>query len=110
MNDEVNTPMQQPSVGNGNERIMTIASLVLGVISLCGVVVPIIGVPLAIAGIILGFLGRRDVSQKSLATAGIVISIIGILLSCVPVGVIAVMRLLGPKIGNTFSTINNSLP
>jgi hypothetical protein len=35
-----------------------------------------------------------------------------ILLCCalLPIGVIAVMRLLGPQIGNTFSTINNSLP
>jgi hypothetical protein len=35
-----------------------------------------------------------------------------ILLCCalVPIGVIAAMRLLGPQIGNTFSTINNSLP
>jgi hypothetical protein len=35
-----------------------------------------------------------------------------ILLCCalLPIGVIAAMRLLGPQIGNTFSTINNSLP
>jgi hypothetical protein len=29
---------------------------------------------------------------------------------CLPVVVISVMRLLGPKIGNTFSTISSSLP
>jgi hypothetical protein len=28
----------------------------------------------------------------------------------VPIGVIAMMRLLGPQIGNTFSTISSSLP
>ena len=33
-----------------------------------------------------------------------------IILALVAIGVIAVMRLLGPKIGNTFSTIANSLP
>jgi len=34
-----------------------------------------------------------------------------VLVCCIAVpGVIAVMRLLGPKIGNTFSTISNSLP
>jgi hypothetical protein len=35
-----------------------------------------------------------------------------ILLCCalLPIGVIAAMRLLGPQIGNTFSTINSSLP
>ena len=32
-----------------------------------------------------------------------------IILALVSIVVIAVMRLLGPKIGNTFSSINNSL-
>ena len=32
-----------------------------------------------------------------------------IILTLVALVVIAVMRLLGPKVGNTFSTINNSL-
>ncbi|MCC6299918.1 MAG: hypothetical protein IT314_11505 [Anaerolineales bacterium] len=36
----------------------------------------------------------------------------GVICLCLlfPTVVIAVMRLLGPKIGNTFSTINSSLP
>jgi len=33
-----------------------------------------------------------------------------IILALVAIVVIAVMRLLGPKIGNTFSNISNSLP
>jgi pilus assembly protein Flp/PilA len=33
-----------------------------------------------------------------------------IILVFVAIVVIAVMRLLGPKLGNTFSTINSSLP
>ena len=33
-----------------------------------------------------------------------------IILALVAIVVIAVMRLLGPKVGNTFSTINSSLP
>jgi pilus assembly protein Flp/PilA len=33
-----------------------------------------------------------------------------IILAFVAIVVIAVMRLLGPKIGNTFSTINSSIP
>lgn len=33
-----------------------------------------------------------------------------IILALVAIVVIAVMRLLGPKIGNTFSTISRSLP
>jgi len=33
-----------------------------------------------------------------------------IILALVAIVVVAVMRLLGPKIGNTFSSINSSLP
>ena len=111
MDEQPNIPMSpQPATGSGSEGIMAIVSLVAGVISLCGLVVPIIGVPLGIIGIVLGYFGRRDAERKNLATIGIVLSGLGILLSCVPIGLISVMRLLGPKIGNTFSTISSSLP
>ena len=33
-----------------------------------------------------------------------------IILAFVAIVVIAIMRLLGPEIGNTYSTINNSIP
>jgi hypothetical protein len=89
---------------------MAIIAVVVGVISLCGVVVPIVGIPLGIIGLVLGYFGRKDALRKNLATIGMALSVFGILLSCVPVGVIAVMRLLGPKVGETFSTISSSLP
>jgi hypothetical protein len=110
MNDQINVPASPQPVSAGTEKILAIASLVVGVISLCGVIVPLIGIPFGIIGIVLGFLGRRDVNWKTYASIGIALSIVGILLSCVPVAIISVMRLLGPKIGNTFSTINSSLP
>jgi hypothetical protein len=111
MNEQSNVPMSpEPAVGGGNERTMAIVSLIAGIISLCGLVVPIIGVPLGIIGVVLGYFGRRDAEQKNLATIGMMLSGIGILLSCVPIGLISIMRLLGPKIGNTFSSINSSLP
>ena len=113
MNDQMNAPVSpQPAqpASAGTEKIMAIASLVVGVISLCGLVIPIIGIPLGIVGIVLGYLGRKDAASKTYATIGMALSGVGILLSCVPVGLIAFMRLMGPKIGNTFSTINSSLP
>ncbi len=110
MNDQMNAPVSPQPASAGTEKILAIASLVVGVISLCGLVVPLIGIPFGIIGIVLGFFGRRDVDWKTYAAVGIALSIIGILLSCVPVGIISIMRLLGPKIGNTFSTINSSLP
>ena len=113
MSNQMNTPVSpqpiQPA-GTGTERILAIVSLVVGVISLCGLVVPIVGIPFGIIGIVLGYFGRKDANWKTYATIGMALSGVGILLSCVPVGVITVMRLLGPKVGNTFSTINNSLP
>ena len=102
-------PPTPAASASGNERVFAVISLVLGVVSLCGVVFWFIGLPLGIIGVVLGFFGRKDPSQKSLATIGMILGAIGILLSCLPVGVIAAMRLLGPKIGNTFSTINSSL-
>ena len=82
MNDQMNTPMQQPSASGGNERIMAIASLVLGVINLCAWFLPICGIPLGLVGIVLGYLGMKDVSQKNLAIAGMALSGFGILLAC----------------------------
>lgn len=110
MNDQTNTPVVPQPAGAGTEKILAIVSLVVGVISLCGLVVPIVGIPLGIIGAVFGFVGRRDVNWKTYATIGMALSIIGILLSCFPVMIISVMRLLGPKIGSTFSTITSSLP
>ncbi|HLO30594.1 MAG TPA: hypothetical protein VK249_15730 [Anaerolineales bacterium] len=113
MNDQMNAPVPPQPVqpaSSGNERIMAIASLVVGVLSLCGLVVPLMGVPLGLVGIVLGYFGRKDVNWKTYAAAGMALSVVGILLSCVPIAAITVMRLLGPKVGSTFSSISNSLP
>jgi hypothetical protein len=59
------------------------AALVLGVISLVfGLLLPIISVPCAIAGIILGALGLSS-DKKGAATAGIILSIVGIFISII---------------------------
>lgn len=83
MNDQSNIPVAPAPADGGNQRIMAIASLVLGVINLCAWFLPICGVPLGIAGVVLGYLGMKDVSQKNLAIAGMVLSGIGILLACI---------------------------
>lgn len=106
MNEPSNVPMQQPPVVSGNERVMAIASLVLGVINLCAWFLPICGIPLGIAGLVLGYLGMKDVSQKKLAIAGMVLSGIGILLACIN-GVAGIF--FGPAINDVFNQINSSL-
>ena len=66
-------------------ELMGVASLVLGFISLViGVfssgLLGWLGAILAIVGIILGALGRKNPEKKGLATAGLVCSIIGLVL------------------------------
>lgn len=66
---------------------MGIASLVLGIASLvCGCFLPglqWIGSITGLIGIILGALGRKNSEKKGIATAGLVCSIIGFVLSTI---------------------------
>ncbi|MEN9562311.1 MAG: hypothetical protein RIR73_555 [Chloroflexota bacterium] len=76
------SPSPAPASG-GNERMMSIASLVIGVINLCAWFFPICGFPLGIVGIVLGFLGMKDPSQKTLAIIGMVLSGLGLFAACI---------------------------
>lgn len=78
---EFSAPPSAPT--GGNERIMAIASLVLGVINLCAWFFPICGLPLGFIGIVLGVMGMKDQSQKTIAVIGIILCLIGVLLACV---------------------------
>ena len=88
------TPSPAPASG-GNERIMSIASLVIGVINLCAWFIPICGVPLAIVGIVLGALGMKDPSQKTFAIIGIALSALGLIAACINGAVAAYMGYTG---------------
>lgn len=63
---------------------MAVASLVLGIISIvCGLFLmgyQWIGAILGIIGIILGSLGKKDPEKKGMATAGLICSIVGLVL------------------------------
>ena len=67
--------------------IVGIAALVLGIISLLLAVFSggfaWVGTILGIIGIVLAVKGRKDPEQRSMATAGLVLSIIGTVLSLV---------------------------
>lgn len=83
LNEQPNIPLSAPpSAANNNDRLMAIGSLVLGVINLCAWFLPICGVPLALIGLTLGYFGRRDASQRTLAIIGMALSGIGLLLAC----------------------------
>lgn len=88
-------PPPAPPAAGGNQRVMAIASLVIGVINLCAWFFPICGVPLGIAGIVLGFLGMKDPAQKTFAIIGIVLSALGLVAACVNGALGAYMQLSG---------------
>lgn len=94
MESQPYSPPPAPA-SSGNERVMSIASLVIGVINLCAWFLPICGVPLGIVGIVLGFLGMKDPSQKTLAIIGIVLSGLGLLAACINGALGAYMGLTG---------------
>ena len=56
-------------------RGLALAGLILGIIS---ILTPFCGVPIAFAGIITSVMGRRSVSRRTMATVGLVLSIIAI--------------------------------
>ena len=70
--------MSEGNNGGGSGKAVT--SLVLGIISVLGTCIPLIGLICGIPGIVFGALGRKSPS-KGMATAGLVISIIGLILS-----------------------------
>jgi hypothetical protein len=71
-----------------------------------------LGVLAALVGFILGIIGLVQIGKnpgqkgKGMAITGIVV---GALVACVAPVVIAVLLMLGPVIGNVFSSINSSL-
>ena len=65
---------------------MGVASLVLGIISIvCSFFGAFswIGIVLGIAGVIFGAIGRKNIYKQGVATAGLVCSIIGLVLSSI---------------------------
>jgi len=48
----------------------------------CAWLLPICGFPIAIAGIVLGYLALKSTEQKNLAIAGLALSGLGFLLAC----------------------------
>lgn len=95
---------------SGNEQAMAIASIIMGVTGLClTLFLGFCGLPFPFIGLVLGYLALKDPKDKTLAIIGLVISGITLLLICVLVFLVGGLTLLGPVIGNVFSSINQSL-
>jgi uncharacterized membrane protein len=87
-----------------NSKGLAIASLVLGILSLCASVGWFCGGPISVVGLVLGFLGRKS-AGKGLATAGIILSAVGLLLTVIVLGL--VFR--GPILNNIYNQIYNQI-
>lgn len=61
-------------------RILALFSVLIGAASICGGLIPVVGVIGAVTGIVAGYFGRKSDSNK-LATAGIIISCFALTLS-----------------------------
>lgn len=70
-----------------------IASLVLGIVVLVAWLLPLLGLPVGAAGLICGIMGRRS-ARRGMAVAGIVMSVIGLVLA-VGNGILGVLIRLG---------------
>jgi Na+/proline symporter len=73
------------SAPQGNSDL-AIASLVLGIISLLAWLLPILGVPIAVVGLVFGVMSRNS-PRRRMAIAGMVMSAIGLLAVVVNLGV-----------------------
>jgi len=63
-------------------RLYAIASISLGVMSLCAAIIPLCGGIASILGVFFGFISMRTEKSKN-ATVGIAISILGLLITIV---------------------------
>jgi hypothetical protein len=76
MNQQPLYPPLAPAQSTGNG--MAVAGLVLGIIGMLAWLLPIVGLPTAIVGIILAARGRNALSGRTMATVGLVLSIIAL--------------------------------
>jgi len=63
-----------------NEKTKAITSLILGLVSLGAWLLPFIGLPVSITGIVMGIQSMKS-EHKNVAIAGLVLSIIGLLVT-----------------------------
>lgn len=76
-------PYGVPSRAPDRSMGFAIAGLVLGIIAIVSSWYPVCGLPLPIIGIVMSALGRRSVSYRTMATVGLVLSIIALVIGFV---------------------------
>ncbi len=98
-------PPSKTTSADSNKKRFAIASLILGIISLCMVWIPLANIAGMIGGLLglaFGIIGLNS-TGKPLAIAGIVLSVVSFAL------IFAGVMLFAPVIGNVFSKVNGTL-
>lgn len=97
---------QSPAPAPQNSTL-AIVSLVAGIAS--WIIVPLIG---AIVAVVTGHMAKKEIRASGdtiggngLATAGLILGYVNIILLGIPCCIIVILALLGPSIGNVFSDI-----
>ena len=76
-------PYYPPPVPAEQGRGQALAGVILGSIGLIAWLLPILGYPIAIVGIIMAVKGRRSFSRRTMATVGLVLPIIALVLTVI---------------------------
>ena len=74
---QVYAPMPEPGSGQA------LAGVILGGIGLIAWLLPLIGYPVAIVGLVLSIKGQRSFSHRTMATVGVVLSAIALALTVI---------------------------
>ena len=85
-------PATSPDKGMG----FAITGLVLGIIAIVSSWYPVLGLPIPIVGIVMSALGRRSVSYRTMATAGLVLSIIAIVIGILTTALVIIVVITRP--------------
>ena len=79
--------MEENNVSQNNSNGMSIASLILGIIGLVAWILPLLGYPINIKGLILGIISNKKEKNKFSKT--------GIILSAIGLGITAINSIAG---------------
>jgi hypothetical protein len=77
--------------GSNSRNGFAIAGLVLGIISILSSWYPLCGLPLPIIGIVMASLGRRSLSYRTMATVGLILSIIAIVVGVITTALVLIV-------------------
>ncbi|GCE20183.1 hypothetical protein [Dictyobacter kobayashii] len=79
----IDTPTTRITIPTEDQRHFILTGFTLSCVSIPAAFLPICGMSIAITGLFIGFYGRQATLLKSFSTWSIVLSAVGLLLSCI---------------------------